>query len=117
MILVITMNARRKPTVFNRGTNPRKFKQGVVGRRNGEVKLIEAFPPNFFVMLEEKRVSHNVSVLAYHIVWIPEYRRRIPVGPVAAALRELIEAKASEMGWRIAALEVMPDHIRLFYSG
>ena len=65
-------------------------------------------------MLEEKRASHNVSVLAHHIVWIPKYRRRIPVGPVAAALRELIEAKASEMGWRIVALEIMPDHIHLF---
>ena len=59
-------------------------------------------------MLEEKHASYNVSVLAYHIVWIPKYRRRILVGPVAAALRELIEAKASEMGWRIVALEIMP---------
>ncbi|MGQ4892900.1 MAG: IS200/IS605 family transposase [Candidatus Njordarchaeia archaeon] len=65
-------------------------------------------------MLEEKHAPHNVSVLGYHIVWIPKYRRRILVGPVATALRELIEAKASEMGWRIVALEIMPDHIHLF---
>ena len=77
-------------------------------------KTYRGFLAKFFVMLEEKRASHNVSVLAYHIVWIPKYRRRIPVGPVAAALRELIEAKASEMGWRIVALEIMPDHIHLF---
>ena len=71
-------------------------------------KTYRGFLAKFFAMLEEKHASHNVSVLAYHIVWIPKYRRRIPVGPVAAALRELIEAKASEMGWRIAALEIMP---------
>jgi len=65
-------------------------------------------------MLEERHASHNVSVLAYHIVWIPKYRRRILVGPIAAALRELMEAKASQMGWRIVALEIMPDHVHVF---
>ncbi|MGQ4892876.1 MAG: IS200/IS605 family transposase [Candidatus Njordarchaeia archaeon] len=39
--------------------------------------------------------------------------RGIPVGPVAAALRELIETKASEMEWRTVALEIMPNHIHL----
>ncbi|MGQ4894663.1 MAG: transposase [Candidatus Njordarchaeia archaeon] len=68
-------------------------------------------------MLEEKHASHNVSVLAYHVIWIPKYRRRIPVGPVVTALRELIEAKALEMGWRIVALEIMPDHIYTFSFG
>ncbi|MEX2689573.1 MAG: transposase [Candidatus Njordarchaeum guaymaensis] len=74
------------------------------GKRGG--KTYRGFLAKFFVMLEEKRTSHNVSVSAHHIVWIPKYRRRIPVGPVAAALRELIEAKASEMGWGIVALEM-----------
>ncbi|MGQ4894677.1 MAG: transposase [Candidatus Njordarchaeia archaeon] len=71
-----------------------------------EGKTYRGFPAKFFVMLEEKRASHNVSVLVHHIVWIPKYRRRILVGPVAAALRELIEVKASEMSWRIVALEM-----------
>ena len=75
-----------------------------MGEREG--KTYRGFLAKFFAMLEEKRTSHNVSVLAHHIVWIPKYRRRIPVGPVAAALRELIEVKASEMGWRIVALEM-----------
>jgi len=75
-----------------------------VGEREG--KTYRGFLAKFFAMLEEKRTSHNVSVLAHHIVWIPKYRRWIPVGPVAAALRELIEAKASEMGWGIVALEM-----------
>ncbi|MGQ4893201.1 MAG: transposase [Candidatus Njordarchaeia archaeon] len=74
------------------------------GKRGG--KTYRGFLAKFFATLKEKHASHNVSVLAHHIVWIPKYRRRIPVGPVAAALRELIEVKASEMGWRIAALEM-----------
>ncbi|MGQ4892831.1 MAG: IS200/IS605 family transposase [Candidatus Njordarchaeia archaeon] len=40
--------------------------------------------------------------------------RGILVGPVTATLRELIESKASEMGWGILALEIMPEHIHLF---
>ncbi|MGQ4892026.1 MAG: IS200/IS605 family transposase [Candidatus Njordarchaeia archaeon] len=48
------------------------------------------------------------------MVWISKYRMGILVSPVAAALRELIEAKASEMGWRIVAQKIMPDHIHLF---
>jgi putative transposase len=35
-------------------------------------------------------------------------------GQVAVRLRELIEQKASEKGWEIVALEVMPDHVHLF---
>ena len=65
-------------------------------------------------MLEERHASHNVSVLAYHIVWIPKYKRRILVGPISAALRGLIETKALEMGLRMVALEIMPDHVHVF---
>jgi len=43
-----------------------------------------------------------------------KYRRKILVGSIAAALRELIEAKASQMGWRILALEILPDHVHVF---
>jgi len=78
----------------------------VAGRGERGGKTYRGFLAKFFATLKEKHAPHNVSVLAYHIVWIPKYRRRIPVGPVAAALRELIEAKASEMGWRIVALEM-----------
>ena len=35
-------------------------------------------------------------------------------GRVAARLRELIEQKATERGWEIIVLEVMPDHVHLF---
>ena len=91
-----------------------QIKIGWLGGRNRRGKIYKGFLAEFFVMLEEKRASHDVSVLAYHIFWIPKYRRRIPVGPVTAALRELIEAKASEMGWRIVAQKIMPDHIHLF---
>jgi putative transposase len=38
--------------------------------------------------------------LGLHVVWCPKYRRAVLVGDVASRLRELIEAKAVEHGWR-----------------
>ena len=52
--------------------------------------------------------------LGYHVVWCPKYRRPVLAGRVAARCEELIRAKASEHGWRIVALEIMPDHVHLF---
>lgn len=61
-----------------------------------------------------RRYSGGVYDLGLHVVWCPKYRRRVLGGRVAARLRELIEQKATERGWEIIALEVMPDHVHLF---
>jgi putative transposase len=61
-----------------------------------------------------RRYSGGVYGLGLHVVWCPKYRRRVLGGRVAVRLRELIEARASERGWEIVALEVMPDHVHLF---
>ena len=52
--------------------------------------------------------------MKYNVVWCPKYRRQVLAGPVASRLRELIDAKAAERGWRIVACEIMPDHVHLF---
>jgi putative transposase len=51
--------------------------------------------------------------LGYHVVWCPKYRRPVLTGAVADRCRELIAQKSAERGWEIAALEVMPDQVRL----
>ena len=61
-----------------------------------------------------RRYSGGVYDLGLHVVWCPKYRRRVLGGRVAARLRELIEQKATERGWEIIAVEVMPDHVHLF---
>jgi len=61
-----------------------------------------------------RRYSGGVYDLGLHVVWCPKYRRRVLGGRVAARLRELIEQKATEKGWEIIAVEVMPDHVHLF---
>jgi putative transposase len=56
----------------------------------------------------------GVYNLGLHVVWCPKYRRPVLAGLVGVRLRELIEVRAAEHGWRIVALEVMPDHVHLF---
>jgi putative transposase len=67
------------------------------------------------------RVTGQVQVSAggvyefgYHVAWCPRYRRPILAGRVAARCKELTPAKASEHSWRMVALEIIPDHVRMF---
>ena len=67
------------------------------------------------VMGRDIQVSPGgVHDLGYHVVWCPKYRRAVLTGSVNQRCRELIAAKCGEHGWRIVALEVMPDHVHLF---
>ena len=52
--------------------------------------------------------------LKYHLVFCPKYRRPVLVGAVAERLKVLLTDKAAELGATVHALEVMPDHVRLF---
>jgi putative transposase len=63
---------------------------------------------------EYQRSAGAVHSINWHIVWCPKYRRAVLVGPVADRLREVIMGKAAEHGWRIEALEIVPDHVHLF---
>ena len=56
----------------------------------------------------------SVHFMNYHFVWCPKYRRELIVGTVEARLKELIQAKADEMGWTVIALETKPHHVHLF---
>lgn len=52
----------------------------------------------------------------YHMVWIPKYRRVVLRGEVADRLKVVLAETASERGWEVIALEVMPDHVHVFAS-
>lgn len=55
----------------------------------------------------------GVYELGYHVAWYPRYRRPVLAGRVAARCKGLIRAQASGHNWRIVAMEIMPDHVRL----
>ncbi|KMO43027.1 transposase [Methylobacterium variabile] len=52
--------------------------------------------------------------LKYHLVWCPKYRRKVPVPPYDARLKEIIGEIATETEMIVHAVEVMPDHVHLF---
>ena len=66
-----------------------------------------------FVSQEYQHANTSVYLLNYHFVFIPKRRRKVLVGPVEARLKVLLAEKCAELGWKIVALEIMPDHVHL----
>ncbi len=65
---------------------------------------------------EANHSPHSAYVINYHLVWIPRYRKKVLIGRIAERLKELLSEIASQYGFRIVAVEVMPDHVHLFVS-
>jgi putative transposase len=66
--------------------------------------------------MEYQHKNTSVSMVNYHIVFCPKYRRHILVDGIKKRLEELIKDVALENGWEVIAKEVMPDHVHLFVS-
>jgi putative transposase len=67
-------------------------------------------------MQQYRRSNHSVSLVNYHLVWIPKRRKRVLVNDVEKRLREIVWQVCQENGWIIIALEIMPDHIHLLIN-
>jgi putative transposase len=57
--------------------------------------------------------AHTTHRLKYHLVWTPEYRKRVLQGKVAARIKGLFYDCAEMNRWFVEELEVMPDHIHM----
>ncbi|SHK45576.1 IS200/IS605 family transposase [Alicyclobacillus tolerans] len=49
----------------------------------------------------------------YHVVFCPEYRRKVLVEPIDARLKALLSVKATDISAEIVEMEIMPDHVHL----
>ena len=58
--------------------------------------------------------SHATYNCAYHFIWCPKYRRKVLINGVDIRLKELLIEKATEHGWAIEKMEIMPDHLHIF---
>ena len=54
------------------------------------------------------------SELKYHIVWCTKYRRKVLTDVIQESLKTLILEKATELDYKIEAMETMEDHIHIF---
>jgi len=68
------------------------------------------------VSMDYKHNRTSVTMINYHIVFCPKYRRQILVGKIKERLEEIMKNVALENGWEITAKEVMPNHVHLFVS-
>lgn len=63
---------------------------------------------------EYRRTKTSVSLINYHFVFCPRYRRKVLVNQVEERLKELLAQICKENQWDMIAVEVMPDHCHLF---
>jgi putative transposase len=54
--------------------------------------------------------------IAYHLVWIPKYRRKILTGDVQKIVKETIGQYCEQNGWKLIAIETDIDHVHCFVS-
>lgn len=67
-------------------------------------------------MSEEQyhRSSHCKYLIQYHIIWCPKFRFSVLKGDVEDRLKQILQKLCDDYGYKIKALEVMPDHIHIF---
>jgi len=68
------------------------------------------------VVQEYRRRTTSVSLINYHLIWCPKYRRQVLDGPVNERLETLIRETLAKLDCEALALEVMPDHVHLFVN-
>jgi putative transposase len=65
---------------------------------------------------EYRRTENSVSSINYHFVFVPKRRKPVLVQDVAKRLQEIIFELVAEHGWKMIALEIMPDHVHFFIN-
>jgi putative transposase len=65
---------------------------------------------------EYRRTEGSVSSINYHFVFVPKRRKAVLVDEVAKRLQEIIFELVQEHGWKLIALEIMPDHVHMFIN-
>ena len=66
--------------------------------------------------LQVGKTRYTHYSLAYHLGWIPKYRRKILTGEVQKETRRLIAQCCEQQGLTLLALETDLDHIHVFVS-
>ena len=65
---------------------------------------------------EYRRTQTTVSLINYHFVFCPRYRRKVLVGEVETRLKQLLNEVCSILDAEILAVECDKDHCHLFIN-
>jgi Transposase and inactivated derivatives len=66
--------------------------------------------------LQQGKTRWTHYTIAYHLVWMPKYRRKLLVGEVEQALKRHIAEACEHYGFQLLALETDIDHVHVFVS-
>ena len=55
--------------------------------------------------------SHCKYLIQYHIIWCPKFRFSVLHGKADITLKQILQKICEDYGYKMKALEVMPDHI------
>jgi putative transposase len=66
--------------------------------------------------LQVGKTRYTRYSIAYHLVWLPKYRRRILTGEVQQATKRVIEECCQRQGLTLLALETGDEHIHVVVS-
>ena len=64
--------------------------------------------------MKYKHNNTSVTMINYHMVFCPKYRRQLLVGNIKKRMSKIFDEVAQENQWEIIAKEIMPDHVHLF---
>ena len=67
-------------------------------------------------MVENRRGSHTVYNIQYHLVWVTKYRYKVLQGEVAERVRELVRETCEAFEIRIVKGVVSKDHVHILTS-
>ena len=77
--------------------------------KNGSYSQVEIISP-------EKRYQSEHSIVyscQYHVIFCPKYRRKVLTNGVDSRIKELIEEKQNQYGYKVLDMEIMPEHVHL----
>ncbi|WP_240421927.1 IS200/IS605 family transposase [Paenibacillus periandrae] len=58
----------------------------------------------------------TVSLINYHFVFCPRYRRKVLVNQVEQQFKQLVQEMCTEHDWILISMDVMPDHVHIFLN-
>lgn len=64
----------------------------------------------------EGKTQYSCYRIAYHIVWVTKYRKRILSGKIKRSLEDILDEICKQKGWKKLSCKVMPEHIYIFVS-
>jgi putative transposase len=60
-----------------------------------------------------KSNRHVLYACKYHVLFCPQYRRKVSVNGVDKRLKQILDQIAKELGCDVMELEIMPDHVHI----